>query len=175
MFSGYSGFNGGIGYKTSLDNEARDNEQFNSLRRYCSRFWTSKAGNLRTWLGTSPEDIPWPQDHTEHQRVDFTNPVFSITVSEDLIGNPRRQKLVFFNGEWRSDLRVSIAGSITVNMSDIMTGAFRLGLITVGRAVFDVQPRPESTMKYWTEGPNYEYSIYDQCNYMLRSARFTLH
>lgn len=175
-FAGFSGLNSGIGYKTSLTNDARDDDQFNILRSKCPRFWTSKSGDLDDWLGTVPEDIPWPQDHTEHQRVDFTNPVFQISVSEDLIGaNPQKQKLVLFNGEQRSDLRVSIGESITMSMSDLLTGVHRLGTIPIGRASFDVQPRPRSTMVYWTTGPDYEYLIYDQCNYMLRSARFTLH
>ena len=56
-FAGYSGLNGGIGYQTSLTNDARDNDQFNALKSRCPRYWSSKGGNLDYWLGKVPDDL----------------------------------------------------------------------------------------------------------------------
>ena len=175
IFAGSSGINLGIG-QNALTNDARDNDQFNVLKHYCPRYWSSKGGNLDYWLGKVPDDLQWPENHSENQRVQFTEPTIGIIVSKDMIGGPpKKQKLVLFNGEQRSDLRVAFGGTINTNMSELLTGITSLGYSTIGAVTYDLSPRPKETMMYWNQGPDYDHLIYDQCTYMLRSARFTLH
>lgn len=69
-----------------------------------------------------PGDLAWPEYYVEHQRVDFTEPIIDIIVSKDMIGGPpKKQRLVLFDGEMRSDLIVTLNGDVIQNMSYLLT------------------------------------------------------
>lgn len=59
-------------------------------------------------------------------------------------------------------------------MSDLINGAIELGSAIVGNVTITPDRIDPNILRFWKSGPNSEYYKYQQCNFYLRGAQFTL-
>lgn len=172
VWTSFVGYDSGLGYRDMMTNEKRNEKMWYLLHSTCPRYWTTPYGNIVSYQGTmpTPPDIP---SRTEHQTIEFGNPTVVITASENL--NPRtlKQVTIQFNGQTRSNLKLNINGK-TILMSDLADGEIDLGSSIVGNVSITPDRINPNLLRFWRSGPNSEYYKYEQCNFYLRSAQFTL-